>query len=73
VHVNTEKAQLQAPAIEKAHPLNSTVRHRTLPLILGTVTGYGTDPFTGDELAMIVWPGMRRPAGYKADEIAQEA
>ncbi|MFD3716903.1 hypothetical protein [Streptomyces sp. NPDC058677] len=70
--MNTEEAQPQAPAIEEAHPLDSTVRHLTLPLILGTVTGYGTDPFTGSGLAMVVWPGMRRPAGYKADEIAQE-
>ncbi|RPK29258.1 hypothetical protein EES39_40265 [Streptomyces sp. ADI92-24] len=71
--MNTEAAQPQAPAIEEAHPRNSTVRHRTLPLILGTVTGYGTDPFTGNELVLVVWPGMGRPAGYKADEIAQEA
>lgn len=71
--MNTEAAQPQAPAIEEAHPRNSTVRHRTLPLILGTVTGYGTDSLTGNELALVVWPGMGRPAGYKADEIAQEA
>ncbi|MET8810297.1 hypothetical protein [Streptomyces sp. NPDC004546] len=70
--MNTETAQPQTPAIEEAHPRTSTVRHRTLPLILGTVTGYGTDPFTGDALVMVVWPGMGKPAGYKADEIAQE-
>ncbi|CAM5442044.1 hypothetical protein SALBM311S_10398 [Streptomyces alboniger] len=71
--MNTEAAQSPAPAIEEAHPRTSTVRHRTLPLILGTVTGYGTDPFTGGALVMVVWPGMGKPAGYKADEIAQEA
>ena len=72
--MNAEQAEAAArTAMEEEYPVDTTVRHRTLPLILGNVTGYGMEPFTGDPLVMVQWPGMPKSVGYQSDEIRPEA
>lgn len=70
--MNTEEVSTDSVTIREMHPIDSTVNHRALPLILGTVTGYATEPFTGAEMAMVVWPGLRRPVPYEAHEISKD-
>ncbi|OEJ20913.1 hypothetical protein [Streptomyces subrutilus] len=69
--MNTEDVSTDGTTIREMHPIDSTVDHRALPLILGTVTGYATEPFTGVEMVMVVWPGLRTPVPYEAHEISK--
>jgi hypothetical protein len=72
--MNVEEAEAAArTAVEEKYPRDTTVRHGTLPLILGSVTGYGTEPFTGAPIVMVQWPGMSKSVGYQSDEIRPEA
>ncbi|MFB6640263.1 hypothetical protein ACFCYF_23740 [Streptomyces chartreusis] len=40
------------------------------PRLMSDVVGHATDPFTGDRLVMVLWPGATEPAAYREDELA---
>ncbi|MCY0929437.1 hypothetical protein OTB20_25205 [Streptomyces sp. H27-H1] len=39
--------------------------------ILGEVSGYATDPFTGDRLVAVTWSGLRKPQLYDLNDVIE--
>ncbi|MEU9778700.1 hypothetical protein [Streptomyces sp. NPDC047968] len=49
--------------------LASPPRRRGSLRLFGTVQGGATDPFTGDELVMVLWDGVGHPRAHRPSEL----